>query len=138
MNSVLQYYVCFRNKGLTRVARHQIQDKKSAIKSRKRNPQSNPGKEIRNQIQEKKSAIKSRRRNPQSNPGKEIRNQIQEKKSAMSNPRSKSSLLFQVNFLKSVPLLSSLPSLVLSKMSDVLEMETFRQAGFPNNFLICF
>jgi hypothetical protein len=52
----------------------------------------------------------------------------------MSNPRTKNPLLFQVNFLKSVPLLSSLPSLVLSKMSDVLEMETFRQAGFPKYF----
>jgi CRP-like cAMP-binding protein len=36
----------------------------------------------------------------------------------------------QVNFLKSVPLLSSLPSLVLSKMSDVLEMETYRQGDY--------
>jgi cGMP-dependent protein kinase len=35
-----------------------------------------------------------------------------------------------VNFLKSVPLLSSLPSLVLSKMSDVLEMETYRQGDY--------
>ena len=35
-----------------------------------------------------------------------------------------------MNFLKSVPLLSSLPSLVLSKMSDVLEMETFSQGDY--------
>jgi hypothetical protein len=41
--------------------------------SQNRNLQPIPGKEIRNQIQEKKSAIKSRKRNPQSNPGKEIR-----------------------------------------------------------------
>jgi hypothetical protein len=54
-------------------ASHQIQEKKSAIKSRTINPQSNPGKEIPNQMQGKKSAIKSRKRNPQSNPGKEIR-----------------------------------------------------------------
>ncbi len=60
-------------------------------KSRKRNPQSNPGKEIRYQIQERKSAIKFRTINPRSNPGKEIRSQIQDNKSAKSNPRSQKS-----------------------------------------------
>ncbi len=100
LTNVLQYCVCFRNKGLTRVRskapnpgekiHNQIQEKKSAIKSRKRNPRSNLGKEIRNQIQEKKSEIITRKRNPQSNPGKEIRNQIQEKKSAIKSRRRNS------------------------------------------------
>ncbi len=98
LNSVSQYYVRFRNKGLTRDPEKGTKSrvKKSANKSRKWNPQSNPGKEIRNQIQEKKSAIKSWKinphsnpvqKNPQSNPGKEIRNKIQEKKSAIKSRR---------------------------------------------------
>jgi hypothetical protein len=80
----LQYYVSFGNRGLTRDPEQgtKSKGKKSAIKSRKRYPHSNPEEKIRNQIQE---------RNPQSNPGKEIRNQIQEKKSAKSNPRSQNS-----------------------------------------------
>jgi hypothetical protein len=75
LNSVSQYYVCSRNLGLTRDPEQgtKSRGKKSAIKSRKRNPQSYPEEKIRNQIQEKKSAIKSRKINPQSNPGKEIR-----------------------------------------------------------------
>ena len=38
--------------------------------------------------------------------------------------------IIQLNFLKSVPLLSELPQNVLSKMSDVLEQEVFAAGDY--------
>lgn len=38
--------------------------------------------------------------------------------------------IFQVNFLKIVPLLSTLPSTLLSKVSDVLELEVYKKGDY--------
>ena len=39
-------------------------------------------------------------------------------------------LLFKVNFLKIVPLLSTLPATLLSKVSDVLELEIYKKGDY--------
>jgi len=38
--------------------------------------------------------------------------------------------IVQVNFLKIVPLLSALPSTLLSKVSDVLELEVYKKGDY--------